>query len=71
MLKFTPIMPAFCLLLLHSYYANNFASKIDASLLGVSNQLSQEYNAPHPEVGVLGLRGRHENNEDCIATSQE
>ena len=38
---------------------------------GVSNQLSQEYNAPHPEVGVPGLCGRHENNEDCITTSQD
>ena len=32
MLKFVPIMPAFCSLLLSSYYSNNFASKIDASL---------------------------------------
>ena len=32
MLKFAPIMPAFCLLLLYSSYANNFARKIDASL---------------------------------------
>ena len=34
MLKFAPIMPAFCLLLLYSYYANNFAGEIDGSLLG-------------------------------------
>ena len=33
MLKFAPIMPAFCLLLLYSYYANNFAGEIDGSLL--------------------------------------
>jgi len=26
-------MPAFCLLLFYSYYSNNFAGKIDASLL--------------------------------------
>jgi len=26
-------MPAFCLLLLYSYYANNFAGKINASLV--------------------------------------
>ena len=32
MLKFAPIMPAFCLLLLYSYYANNFAGEIDGSL---------------------------------------
>jgi len=29
-------MPAFCLLLLYSYYSNNFAGKINASLLGSS-----------------------------------
>ena len=33
MLKFAPIMPAFCLLLLYSYYASNFSGKIDASLI--------------------------------------
>jgi len=32
LLDFSPIMPAFCLLLLYSYYSNNFAGKIDASL---------------------------------------
>ena len=32
MLKFAPIMPAFCLLLLYSYYSNNFAGEIDGSL---------------------------------------
>ena len=37
MLKFAAIMPAFCLLLLYSYYANNFAGKIDTSLLIVAN----------------------------------
>ena len=35
MLKFAPIMPAFCLLPLYSYYANNFAGKIDASLVNM------------------------------------
>ena len=30
---FAPIMLAFCFLLLPSYYATNFAGKIDASLL--------------------------------------
>ena len=34
LLKFAPIMPTFCSLLLPSYYSNNinFVSKIDASL---------------------------------------
>ena len=32
LLKFAPIMPAFCLLPLYSYDANNFASKIEAYL---------------------------------------
>ena len=32
---------------------------------GDSNQLSQEYNTPHPEIRVPGLCGRHEN---CITT---
>ena len=32
LLKFAPIMPVFCSLLFPSYYSNNFASKIDASL---------------------------------------
>ena len=35
MLKFAPIMPAFCLLPLYSYYANNFAGKINASLVNM------------------------------------
>ena len=30
--KVAPTMPAFCLLLLYSYYSNNFAGEIDASL---------------------------------------
>ena len=33
MLEFAPIMPAFCSLLLPSYYSNNFAGKINASLI--------------------------------------
>ena len=32
LLKFAPIMLAFCSLRLPSYYSNNFADKIDASL---------------------------------------
>jgi len=32
LLDFSPIMPAFCLLLSYSYYSNNFAGEIDGSL---------------------------------------
>ena len=32
LLQFAPTMPAFCLLLLYSYCANNFAGKINAYL---------------------------------------
>ena len=32
LLKFAPIMPASCSLLLPSYYSNNFSGKINASL---------------------------------------
>ena len=38
---------------------------------GVSNQLSQENNEPHLEVGVPGLYSGHKNNEDCITTTQD
>ena len=33
LLKFAPIMPAFCSLLFHSYYAKIYAGKIDLSLI--------------------------------------
>ena len=36
---------------------------------GVSNQLSQEYNDPHPEIGVPELYGGHKDNENCITTT--
>ena len=32
LLDCAPIMPVFCLLLLYSYYSNNFAGEIDGSL---------------------------------------
>ena len=44
MLKFTPIMPAFCSSLLPSYYPNNFARKIDPSL-EVNNFETRSVNA--------------------------
>ena len=33
LLKFAPIMPAFCSLLFHSYYVKIYAGKIDLSLV--------------------------------------
>ena len=36
MLKFAPIMPAFCSLRFPSHYSKNFAGKIDASLITVN-----------------------------------
>ena len=33
LLKFAPIMPAFCSLLFYSYYAKIYAGKIDLSLI--------------------------------------
>ena len=47
MLKFAPIMPAFCFLLLYSYYANNFAGKIEASLVVKCNTHGECYGM-HP-----------------------
>ena len=40
LLMFAPILPAFCSLLLPSYYSNNFVGKIDASLLLPYSQIS-------------------------------
>ena len=33
LVNFSPILPAFCLLLSYSYYSNNFAGEIDGSLI--------------------------------------
>jgi len=33
LVNFSPILPAFCLLLSYSYYSNNFAGEIDGPLM--------------------------------------
>ena len=51
LLKFTPIMPAFCLLLLYSDYSNNFANKIDIPLwLLPLKPLVTEYSTTTPSA---------------------
>ena len=60
MLKFAPIM---LLLLLYSYYANNFASKIDASLVTevMSNQGNKGSRGNMGNRGIMGNKGNRDN----------
>ena len=46
LLEFAPIMPAFCSLLLASYFSKNYASKIGASL----NEAQQKQTCQHLAV---------------------
>ena len=46
LLEYAPIMPAFYSLLLPSYYSNNFANKIDTSLMASLNSW-QEWGQVH------------------------
>ena len=50
---------------------STFNSPAAVHCSGVSNQLSQEYNEPHQEVGVPGLYGGHKDNENCITTAED
>ena len=47
MLEFAPIMPAFCWFLLYFQYSNNFAGKINASLI-VAAVADEIQSLPHP-----------------------
>ena len=65
LLKFAPIMPAFCSLLLPSYFSKNYSGKIGASLAIAS--VTRAINALYIKIGWLKCALNRESNLTVIA----